>query len=264
MVAGRAGNGPQPGVTAFVACATAHAPPNWSSRHRRPTHRGAGQAPRVKVERPAGRTTLARGAWSARLVLGRRRRDGQASTSATRQPRPGGRRPSWSPRSPPEAGIDVPLCSGQELTRPLDLNQTSLFPGGRPALPDGLADRSQGRSELAMASALIQISAVVSCAGIALRYVIQFIVVIWSLKADEDGRQHALRLLLVLRVERPRRRLPSGGFRTEHPPGRRGPPELSSSVAAIIRACRAATGRPGRAARPARVRRARRRGAPSP
>lgn len=62
-----------------------------------------------------------------------------------------------------------------------------------------------------MASALIQISAVVSCAGIALRYVTQLIVVIWSLRADEDGRQHALKLLLVLRGGRPRRRLPSRG-----------------------------------------------------
>ncbi len=84
-------------------CATAHTSSGWSSRHRRPAHRGAGQAPRVKVERPTGRTTLARGAWSARLALGRWRRDEQASTPATRQPRPGGRRPSWSPRSPPEA-----------------------------------------------------------------------------------------------------------------------------------------------------------------
>jgi len=50
---------------------------------------GAGLAPRVKVERPTGRTTLTRGAWPARLALGRWRRDGQASTSATRQPRPG-------------------------------------------------------------------------------------------------------------------------------------------------------------------------------
>jgi hypothetical protein len=48
-------------------CATAYASPGWSSRHRRPTPPGSG-------------------AWSARLALGRRRRDGQASTSATRQP----------------------------------------------------------------------------------------------------------------------------------------------------------------------------------
>jgi hypothetical protein len=68
-----------------------------------------------------------------------------------------------------------------------------------------------------MASALIQISAVVSCAGIALRYVTQLIVVIWSLKADEDGRRHALKLLLVLRGERSRRGLPPGGSRAEHP-----------------------------------------------
>jgi hypothetical protein len=33
------------------------------------TLRVAGQSPRVKVERPAGRTTLARGLWSARPVL---------------------------------------------------------------------------------------------------------------------------------------------------------------------------------------------------
>ena len=90
------------GVLSFSPCATAHASPGWSSRHRRPTHGGAGQAPRVKVERPTGRTTLTRGAWSARLCLGRWRRDGQASTPTTRQPRPGGRRPSRSPRSPPE------------------------------------------------------------------------------------------------------------------------------------------------------------------
>ena len=69
------------GVLSFSPCATAHASPGWSSRHRRPTHRGA---------------------WSARLCLGRWRRDGQASTPTTRQPRPGGRRPSRSPRSPPE------------------------------------------------------------------------------------------------------------------------------------------------------------------
>jgi len=47
------------GLCVFLPCAPAHASPGWSSRHRRPTHRGAGQAPRVKVERPAGRTTLA-------------------------------------------------------------------------------------------------------------------------------------------------------------------------------------------------------------
>ena len=38
----------------FPDCATAHASPGWSSRHRRPTRWGAGQAPRVKVEHPTG------------------------------------------------------------------------------------------------------------------------------------------------------------------------------------------------------------------
>jgi hypothetical protein len=38
--------------------ATARISPGWSFRHRRPAHRGAGPAPQVKVERPAGRTTL--------------------------------------------------------------------------------------------------------------------------------------------------------------------------------------------------------------
>lgn len=60
-----------------------------------------------------------------------------------------------------------------------------------------------------MGSGLVQISALVGCAGVALRYIIQLIVVVWSLKADKDGRQHALRLLLALRGERARR-LPPG------------------------------------------------------
>jgi hypothetical protein len=59
--------------------------------------------------------------------------------------------------------------------------------------------------------ALLQISVVMGCAGVALRYVIQLVVVIWSLRADEEGRRYALRLLLALRGERPRRRsLPEG------------------------------------------------------
>jgi hypothetical protein len=59
-----------------------------------------------------------------------------------------------------------------------------------------------------MGSGLVQISACVGCAGVALRYVIQLIVVVWSLRADEDGRKHALRLLLALRGERPKRKTP--------------------------------------------------------
>jgi hypothetical protein len=56
-----------------------------------------------------------------------------------------------------------------------------------------------------MGSELVQISALVGCAGVVLRYAIQLIVVVWSLKADEDGRQHALGLLLALRGKRARR-----------------------------------------------------------
>jgi len=62
-----------------------------------------------------------------------------------------------------------------------------------------------------MASALIQISAIAGCAGLTVRYVTQLIVVVWSLRADEDGRRHALRLLSALRGERSRQRsLPEG------------------------------------------------------
>jgi hypothetical protein len=83
------------------ASASPRSSPGWSSRHCRPTYKEAGEAPWVKVDRPTGRTTLTRGldcsafAWPMVTV-------GQVSTSATRQPRPGGRRPSRSPRSPPE------------------------------------------------------------------------------------------------------------------------------------------------------------------
>jgi hypothetical protein len=56
-----------------------------------------------------------------------------------------------------------------------------------------------------MGSELVQISALVGCAGVALRYTIQLIVVIWSLRADENGRRHALRVLRILRVELPKR-----------------------------------------------------------
>ena len=57
-----------------------------------------------------------------------------------------------------------------------------------------------------MTAALVQISAIVGCAGVTLRYVIQFIVVIWSLRADEEGRRHALQVLLALRGKRLRSR----------------------------------------------------------
>jgi hypothetical protein len=56
-----------------------------------------------------------------------------------------------------------------------------------------------------MGSELVQISALVGCAGVALRYLVQLIVVVWSLKANEAGRKHALRVLRVLRGEQPKR-----------------------------------------------------------
>lgn len=59
-----------------------------------------------------------------------------------------------------------------------------------------------------MADALVQISAIAGCAGVALRYVTQLVIVIWSLRADEEGRQHAVRLLKALRVDLWRRSLP--------------------------------------------------------
>jgi hypothetical protein len=56
----------------------------------------------------------------------------------------------------------------------------------------------------------LQISALVSCACVALGYIIRLIVVVWSLRADDKGREHAIMLLLVLRgnvlsAYRPRR-----------------------------------------------------------
>jgi hypothetical protein len=57
-----------------------------------------------------------------------------------------------------------------------------------------------------MAGALLQISAVAGCIGLALRYATQLVIVICSLRADEEGRRHALQLLLALRGERLKRR----------------------------------------------------------
>jgi hypothetical protein len=49
-----------------------------------------------------------------------------------------------------------------------------------------------------MGSDLVQISVLVGCAGVAMRYLTQLIVVVWSLRADENGRRHAIRLLKTL------------------------------------------------------------------
>jgi hypothetical protein len=76
------------------------------------------------------------------------------------------------------------------------------------AIPRG---RPGQEREAGVTGALLQISVVMGCAGVALRYVTQLVVVIWSLKADEEGRRYALRLLRTLRGGRPKRRsLPEG------------------------------------------------------
>ncbi len=59
-----------------------------------------------------------------------------------------------------------------------------------------------------MTGVLFQIGAVAGCAGVALRYATQLVIVIWSMRADEEGRQHAIRLLKALRVDLRRRSLP--------------------------------------------------------
>jgi hypothetical protein len=50
-----------------------------------------------------------------------------------------------------------------------------------------------------MGGGAVQVSVLVGCAGVAIRYATQLLVVIWSLRADENGRQHAINLLKVLR-----------------------------------------------------------------
>jgi hypothetical protein len=56
-----------------------------------------------------------------------------------------------------------------------------------------------------MSSGVVQISVLVGCAGVVTRCAIQLVVVIWSLRADEDGRKHAIELLKVLRLYNPKR-----------------------------------------------------------
>lgn len=50
-----------------------------------------------------------------------------------------------------------------------------------------------------MESGVIHISVLVGCAGVAARYITQLVVVLWSLRTDEKGRQHAIELLTILR-----------------------------------------------------------------
>lgn len=57
-----------------------------------------------------------------------------------------------------------------------------------------------------MGSAVVQISVLVGCAGVATRCIIQLVVVIWSLRADENGRKHAIELLKTLRLYSPKQR----------------------------------------------------------
>jgi hypothetical protein len=50
-----------------------------------------------------------------------------------------------------------------------------------------------------MGNHVVQISILVSCAGVATRYVTQLLVVLWSLRANASGRRHAIELLRTLR-----------------------------------------------------------------
>jgi len=50
-----------------------------------------------------------------------------------------------------------------------------------------------------MGSGVVQISVLVGCAGVAMRYVTQLIVVLWSLRADDSGRRYAIEVLKTLR-----------------------------------------------------------------
>jgi hypothetical protein len=71
-----------------------------------PPVRGAGLAPWVKVERPTGRTTLTRGAWSARLARVDGGRDDQARPQPPRA-LVGNPRSSRSLRAPAGGNIDA-------------------------------------------------------------------------------------------------------------------------------------------------------------
>ncbi|CAM4198222.1 hypothetical protein KIPE111705_44705 [Kibdelosporangium persicum] len=62
-----------------------------------------------------------------------------------------------------------------------------------------------------MGTEIVQLSGIVGAtatAVVVLRYLIQLIVVVWSLRADEAGRRHAIRLLELLRNGRRQRRRP--------------------------------------------------------
>ncbi|MGW3994335.1 hypothetical protein [Amycolatopsis sp. NPDC004772] len=52
------------------------------------------------------------------------------------------------------------------------------------------------------------VGATAAAAVVVLRYVTQLIVVIWSLRADEAGRKHAVALLRLLRGDKESRRRP--------------------------------------------------------
>lgn len=58
-----------------------------------------------------------------------------------------------------------------------------------------------------MTNEVVQVGGVVG-AVVTLRYLTQLVVVVWSLRADKEGRQHAIRLLELLRGTRPVRRRP--------------------------------------------------------
>lgn len=63
--------------------------------------------------------------------------------------------------------------------------------------PSGLPTERQGD----MGSEVVELGGLVGAAML-LRLLVEFIVVFWSLRADERGRRHALRVLALLRGRR--------------------------------------------------------------
>jgi hypothetical protein len=106
---------------------------------------GAGQAPQVKVERPAGRTILTCGAWSAGLALVDGRRDDQAHPSHhQREPVRTAARSSRSWSAPPEASWATGLCV-------LALSRAAALAGGTELRSAGGQEKPAGGASQALA-----------------------------------------------------------------------------------------------------------------
>jgi hypothetical protein len=83
---------------------------------------------------------------------------------------------------------------------------------------------------------MVQISMLIGCAGVAIRCVTQLLVVIWSLKADEKGRRHAIEILKTLRWGGFKQRLPSEAVLCAFP-RRQGPPPRVRFISWPVSAC---------------------------